>query len=68
MSTTQTETPGRDWSAMRPQDFNRDLLSARHRREAEKPGLFDLTDVAPVKAPKASRQEPVMDGQAELFA
>ena len=68
MDTNTTETPGRDWAAMRPQDFNRDLLSAKHRREAARPGLFDLTDVAPVKAPKRTGTTPVMDGQADLFA
>ncbi len=64
--TTQTETPqGPDWTSLRPEHFDRNLLP-RHLRSAPE-GLFPVTDALPETAPKARKPADVMEGQGDLF-
>lgn len=61
-----TDKTGRDWLAMGPQHFDRDLLPRKHRRpEAE--GLFSVADVAPGSPKTAKPPAPETEGQADLF-
>jgi hypothetical protein len=67
MSGTTTQPEGRDWLAMSPAHFNRDLLPPRARREAAQPGLFSAADVTPSTTRQPRKQDPEMTGQMDLF-
>ena len=66
MTTSTTETPGRDWLEMRPAHFDASLLPRKHRKpEAE--GLFSVADIAPAAPKTAPKQGQEMEGQEGLF-